>query len=203
MRSTSPARARSPALTDPAFANSIAMDKKAQRLLVSRSSAGPAAADLPRRHRRAAHRLGQRESRSTRAHPYAPYVASHEAPRFGTIKAEDGTTLHWRMVTPKLVAGQALPGVLQPLWRPARRRTSPRAGAASSSNIWSTAGYIWFEIDNRGSDKRGVAFESALYRAHGQRRGRRPEGRRAVSEVAAVRRSGARSRPMAGPTAAT
>ena len=152
-------------LTDPAFANSIAMDKKAQRLLVSRSSAvQPSQTYL-------AGTDGQRiawvnENAIDAKHPYAPYVASHELPRFGTIPAEDGTTLHWRMVTPKLVAGKRYPVFFSHYGGPHGQDVTKGWGGELEQYLVDR-GYIWFEIDNRGSDKRGVAFESALSRAMG------------------------------------
>ena len=35
-----------------------------------------------------------------------PYLASHRPTQFGTLKAADGTTLHWKMITPPLEPGK-------------------------------------------------------------------------------------------------
>ncbi len=161
-------RARSGAierLTDPAFSNRIGMDKKAQRLLVTRSNAiQPPQTYL-------ADAGGRRlawvsENRIDAGHPYAPFLADHELPQFGTIKAADGTPLHWRMVTPKLVAGKRYPVFFSHYGGPSGQDVT-RAWGGELEQYLVDRGYIFFEIDNRGSDNRGVAFASALGRAMG------------------------------------
>ena len=152
-------------LTDLAFANGIAMDKKAQRLLVSRSNA----TQPPQTY--LADTDGKRiawvnENAIDETHPYAPYIGSHELPRFGTIKASDGTTLHWRMVTPKLVAGKHYPVFFSHYGGPHGQDVT-RSWGGELEQFLVDRGYIWFEIDNRGSYNRGVAFESALSHAMG------------------------------------
>ncbi|HCI62514.1 MAG TPA: hypothetical protein DFK09_09055, partial [Erythrobacter sp.] len=42
-------------------------------------------------------------------HPYAPYLASHRPTQYGTIPAEDGTPLHWEMITPEMEPGKRYP----------------------------------------------------------------------------------------------
>ena len=152
-------------LTDPAFTNGISMDKKAQRLLVSRSSA----VQPPQTY--LADTDGKRiawvnQNAIDASHPYAPYVASHEVPRFGTIKAADGTTLHWRMVTPRLVAGKRYPVFFSHYGGPHGQDVTQGWGGDLEQYLVDR-GYIWFEIDNRGSYNRGVKFESALSHAMG------------------------------------
>ena len=177
-------------LTDPAFANGMTMDKGAQRLLVTRSNAvQPSQTYL-------ADTAGKRiawvsENAIDAAHPYAPYAASHELPRFGTIKASDGTTLHWRMVTPKLEAGKRYPVFFSHYGGPHGQDVTKGWGGELEQYLVDR-GYIWFEIDNRGSRQARRGVRERLEPRHGQRRGRGPEGRRALFEVAAVRRSGAR-----------
>ncbi len=157
--------ARIERLTDPAFANSMSMDKKAQRLLVSRSSpVQPAQTYL-------ADTSGGRiawvsENAIDASHPYAPYTASHELPRFGTIKAVDGTKLHWRMVTPPLVSGKRYPVFFSHYGGPHGQDVT-RGWGGELEQYLVDRGYIWFEVDNRGSENRGVVFESALSRAMG------------------------------------
>lgn len=152
-------------LTDLAFVNGIAMDKKAQRLLVSRSSA----VQPPQTY--LADTDGKRiawvnENVIDAAHPYAPYVASHAVPQFGTIKASDGTNLHWRMVAPKLVAGKRYPVFFSHYGGPHGQDVT-RGWGGDLEQYLVDRGYIWFEIDNRGSYNRGVKFESALSHAMG------------------------------------
>ena len=152
-------------VTDAAFFNGIKADDMGQRLLVTRSSPSqPAQTYL-------ADGDGKRlawveENRIDAAHPYAPFAASHEPARFGTAKAADGTTLHWRMVTPRLEPGKLYPVFASHYGGPHSQDVT-RAWGGELEQFLVDQGYIWFEIDNRGSDNRGVAFEQPIYRAMG------------------------------------
>ena len=46
------------------------------------------------------------ENKLDASHPYAAFLPAHRAPTFGTIKAVDGTVLHWRMITPVMEPGK-------------------------------------------------------------------------------------------------
>src|SRR5206468_2085895 len=86
-------------LTDLAFANDASMDKKGQTLLVTRSSPSqPPQVYL-------ADEAGTRltwveENALNSSHPFAPYLAALRLPKFGMIKAQDGSPLYWKMITP-------------------------------------------------------------------------------------------------------
>jgi dipeptidyl-peptidase 4 len=152
-------------VTDLAFANEASMDKKGKTLLVTRSSP-----DQPPQ-TYLADQSGNRltwveENKLDANHPYAPYLASHRTPTFGTIKAADGTTLYWKMITPPLEAGKRYPVLFEHYGGPTSQTvmkswTSPLAEAVVGK------GYVYFEIDNRGSPNRGVGFEKQIYRAMG------------------------------------
>ena len=152
-------------LTDLAFANGASMDKLGKTMLVTRSSPDqPPQVYL-------ADETGKRlawveENKLDASHPYAPYLASHRPAQFGTIKGPDGTTLHWKMITPPLVAGKRYPVFFSHYGGPHSQVVSKAWGGALQQAIVAK-GYIWFEIDNRGSSNRGVAFEKAIYRAMG------------------------------------
>jgi dipeptidyl-peptidase-4 len=152
-------------LTDLAFVNSVSMDKDAQRLLVTRSSPSqPKQVYL-------ADSTGKRlawisENALTAEHPYAPYLASHKLPRFGTTKAADGTVLYWRMLTPDLVPGKRYPVFTSHYGGP-HSQTVQKDWGDPFDQYLVDQGYIVFEIDNRGSANRGVAFESQINRAMG------------------------------------
>jgi dipeptidyl-peptidase-4 len=152
-------------LTDPAFVNGASMDKKGQTLLVNRSSPSqPTQVYL-------ADQTGKRltwveENKLDASHPYYPYLASHQLPKFGTIKGPDGTTLYWRMVTPPLEPGKRYPVLFEHYGGPhSQQVTKGWGGALEQAQV--DQGYIVFEIDNRGSSNRGVEFEKAIYRAMG------------------------------------
>ncbi len=152
-------------LTDPAFANSTQMDKGAQALLVSRSNATqPPQSYL-------ADTAGRRltwisENRVAGDHPYAPFLAAHRAEEFGTLKAADGQVLHWRMVKPVMQPGKRYPVFFQHYGGPHAQYVT-KAWSNPLEQAIVAQGYILFELDNRGSANRGVAFEKPLYHAMG------------------------------------
>ncbi len=152
-------------LSEPGYAHSASMDKNGQTLLISRSSpVQPPQVYI-------ADGTGKRlawveENKLDAAHPYAPYLPEHRTPTFGTIKAEDGTELHWKMITPELLPGTRYPVFFQHYGGPHAQTVTKDWGGGLEQAIVAT-GYIFFEIDNRGSDNRGVKFESAINRAMG------------------------------------
>jgi dipeptidyl-peptidase-4 len=99
-------------------------------------------------------------------HPLTPYAAQLVTPRFGTLQAKDGQTLHYRMFEPaNKVAGKKYPVVVGVYGGP---------GAQRVTNSWSQKdlyfqylaqnGFIVFQLDNRGSENRGKAFEDPIYK---------------------------------------
>ncbi len=152
-------------LTDPAFVNAASMDSEGQTLLVSRS------ADKQPPQSYIADQQGNRltwieENQVDADHPYAPFLASHRPTQYGTIPAEDGTTLHWEMVTPELEAGKRYPVYFYHYGGPGPQTVTKGWDGALRQAIVDK-GYIWFALDNRGSANRGVAFEQPIYRAMG------------------------------------
>ena len=152
-------------LTDLAFVNAATMDKQGKTLLVSRSSPSqPPQVYL-------ADESGKRltwveENKLDASHPYAPYLASHRLPQFGTIEGPDGTPLHWKMITPPLEPGKRYPVFVEHYGGPHSQMVTKAWGSVLPQAIVDK-GYIYFVIDNRGSSNRGVAFEKPIYRAMG------------------------------------
>ena len=153
-------------LTEPGFTHTASMDKDGQTLLITRSSHNqPPQSYLADQQGK---RLAWVEENALDAdHPYAPYLASHRPAQFGTIKAADGATdLYWKMVTPEIEPGKKYPVFYYHYSGPGPQIvTKGWDGALQQAVV--DAGYIWFELDNRGSNNRGVAFEQPLYRAMG------------------------------------
>ena len=152
-------------LTDPSFTNSASMDGKGRLLYVSRS--GPA--QPPQSY--LATPDGARvawieENRVEGDHPYAPFLASHVTPEYGTIAAEDGTPLHWMMLKPKMEKGKRYPVFFSHYGGPGPQMVTRGWGGALAQAVVDR-GYIYFVLDNRGSANRGVDFEQPLYRAMG------------------------------------
>ncbi len=152
-------------LTDPGWVNAATMDQAGHTLVISRS----AEAQPPQSY--IADETGQRltwveENRVEGSHPYAPYLAAHRAPQFGTITAADGSLLHWRMITPVMAPGQRYPVFFSHYGGPhVQVVTRGWTGALAQAIV--AQGYIWFELDNRGSANRGVAFEDQIWHAMG------------------------------------
>ena len=153
-------------LTEAGWWNGAVMDPAGTRAIVTRSNPGqPSQVYL-------ADATGKRiawvnENAVTAAdHPYYPYLASHRERAFGTIKGPDGTPLHWEMVTPRLEPGKHYPVFFQHYGGPHSQTVSKAWGGALQQYIVDR-GYIWFQIDNRGSANRGKAYEDAIWHAMG------------------------------------
>lgn len=152
-------------LTETGFHNSASMDRSGKSLLISRSALSqPPQVYL-------ADQSGKRiawveENKLDAKHPYAPYLASHRPTEFGTIKAADGTVLHWNMITPPLEPGKRYPVFFSHYGGPSSQEVL-RAWMNPLAQAIVDKGYIWFELDNRGSDNRGVDFSKQIYRTMG------------------------------------
>jgi dipeptidyl-peptidase-4 len=157
--------ARIEALGEAGWWNTAAMDQSGKSLVISRSSSTqpPQSYIADDRGKRLA---WVEENRLDAAHPYAPYLAGHRETTFGTIPAADGTPLHWLMITPPLEPGKKYPVFFDHYGGPSHRDVT-RAWHGALPQAIVDKGYIFFQIDNRGSEHRGVAFESAIYRAMG------------------------------------
>lgn len=153
-------------LTEAGWWNNGTMDEAATRMIVSRSSpTQPTQVYL-------ADATGKRlswinENAVVPGHPYYPYLAAHQQTRFGTIKAEDGTDLYYEMITPPLEPGKKYPVFFQHYGGPGTGQQVTRGWGGALPQYLVQHGYIYFQIDNRGSYNRGKAFEDHIYRAMG------------------------------------
>ncbi len=152
-------------MTEAGWSYGASMDGKAARLIVTRSNPDqPAQTYLADT---SAKRIAWiNENALSGDHPYAPYVASHRPTQFGEIKAADGSVLHWNMITPKLEPGKRYPVFFSHYGGPGSQVVR-RAWGGALRQYLVDQGWIWFEIDNRGSPERGKAFENQIYRAMG------------------------------------
>ncbi|WP_425336678.1 S9 family peptidase [Sphingomonas molluscorum] len=153
-------------LTEKGWWNGATMDGAASRFLITRSSPSqPAQVYL-------ADVTGKRiawinENAIGPDHPYYPFAASHRQTQFGTIKAADGSTLHWEMITPPLEPGKKYPVFFQHYGGPGTGQQVTRGWQGALPQYLVDQGWIFFQIDNRGSYNRGTAFENQLYHAMG------------------------------------
>jgi len=152
-------------LTERGFWNNAVMDNAGTHMIVGRSSPDqPPQVYL-------ADANGKRlswieENKLDASHPYAPYVAAKQPVTFGTLKAADGSTLHYEMITPKLEAGKHYPVFFEHYGGPGAQQVK-RAWMSPMAQYWVQQGWIYFQIDNRGSANRGRAFEDQIYHAMG------------------------------------
>ncbi|MEM1197312.1 MAG: DPP IV N-terminal domain-containing protein [Pseudomonadota bacterium] len=152
-------------LSDPAFTNSASMDKTGRQMIVYRSSPNqPPQSYL-------ADDRGKRltwieENKLGAGHPYEPYVLGHVTPEFGTVKAEDGTDLHFMIMLPKIEPGKTYPVFYYHYSGPGPQIVDKGWGGALAQAIVDK-GYIYFALDGRGTANRGVDFEQPIYRAMG------------------------------------
>ena len=99
-------------------------------------------------------------------HPYHPYRHHHATPALGTLQAEDGQTLHYRLTRPAATVDAPATGFPLIVW------VYGGPGAQIVKNIWpppalqlfAQNGFGVLELDNRGSANRGRAFEAPLFR---------------------------------------
>lgn len=153
-------------LTETGWWNGASMDHAATRMIVGRSNpTQPTQVYL-------ADATGKRlswinENAVKPGHPYYPYLASHQQTTFGTIKAEDGTDLYYEMITPPLEPGKKYPVFFQHYGGPGTGQQVTRGWGGALPQYLVQHGYIFFQIDNRGSYNRGKAFEDHIYRAMG------------------------------------
>jgi dipeptidyl-peptidase-4 len=86
--------------------------------------------------------------------------------QYGTLKAADGSTLHYEMITPALKAGKKYPVFFEHYGGPGSQQVK-RAWLNPMAQYWVSKDWIYFQIDNRGSPNRGRAFEDQIYHAMG------------------------------------
>ena len=96
-------------------------------------------------------------------HPYWPYHDSHVLPVFGTLKADDGQTLYYKLYKPLgFDATKKYPVMLHFYGGPT---------AQMAADTWpdlfdeymAQHGFVVFTLDNRGMARRGRAFSDPIY----------------------------------------
>ncbi|MEM9304313.1 MAG: S9 family peptidase, partial [Pseudomonadota bacterium] len=103
-------------------------------------------------------------------HPYAPYLAEHRPTRFGTLTADDGQTLHYRMVLPSGFSEEKRYPVLIYVYGGPHVQMVNRGWARRVlfEQYLAQQGVLVFALDNRGSARRGTTFENPIYKNMGR-----------------------------------
>ena len=105
------------------------------------------------------------ENRLDAAHPYAPFLDSHVAPVFGTLKAADGRTdIPFKMLSPKREPGKRYPVFVQVYAGPSGGQVARAWGRDTPLHQYLVdKGWIVFSVDGRGTPRRGRQFADELY----------------------------------------
>ncbi|PCD03540.1 S9 family peptidase [Sphingomonas spermidinifaciens] len=150
-------------LTEPGYWNSVSMS--GDRLIVARSSPSqPPQSYLADASGKRTQWLDQNALGPN--HPYAPYLASHAIPEFGTLKAADGSALHYKLLKPKMEPGKRYPVFFTYYGGPGAQRVM-RGWTDPLQQAIVDKGYIVFVMDNRGTANRSRAFTDQIWHAMG------------------------------------
>lgn len=103
-------------------------------------------------------------------HPLTPYLSNLVEPEYGTLKAEDGQLMHYRIFKPaNMEKGKKHPVMVNVYGGPHAQRVT---NSWRSKNLYfqymAQQGYVIFQLDNRGSYNRGKKFEDPIYKYLGE-----------------------------------
>ena len=97
-------------------------------------------------------------------HPDSPFLADNSVPEFGTLESADHQTLHYRVYKPlHFDPTRHYPRHRRCVWRPWGATRVEQLEWASFIQILTRAGYVVFQLDNRGSAFRGTAFQAPIH----------------------------------------
>ncbi len=104
------------------------------------------------------------ENRLDASHPDFPYLADNSLPQFGTLAAEDGQTLYYRIFKPAHFDPQRrYPAIVNVYGGPGVQTVLDHWMGANFTQILTRAGYVVFQLDNRGSAFRGTGFQDPIH----------------------------------------
>jgi len=110
------------------------------------------------------------ENKINNDHPINPYYGGLIQPKFGTLMSDDNqTTLYYKLYKPNNMApGKKYPVIVNVYGGPHAQRVRNIWQGADFTQYMLQQGYIVFQLDNRGSNYRGTAFEFPIYEKLGQ-----------------------------------
>jgi dipeptidyl-peptidase-4 len=104
------------------------------------------------------------ENRLDAHHPDAPYLADNSVPEIGTLTAADGQTLYYRLFKPlHFDPTRKYPAIVDVYGGPGVQRVLDNWAGSSFTQILTRAGYVVFQLDNRGTGCRGTAFQAPIH----------------------------------------
>ncbi|MRX27396.1 S9 family peptidase [Kangiella sp. HZ709] len=110
------------------------------------------------------------QNKLDKTHPYYDYYKKASKPEFGTIKAEDGQEMQYRIYKPvPFNANKKYPVIVDVYGGPHAQRVRNTWGARNTywHHLMASKGFVVFSLDNRGSWNRGKKFEDPIYRKLG------------------------------------
>ncbi|WP_158918427.1 S9 family peptidase [Caulobacter sp. S45] len=95
-------------------------------------------------------------------HPFFAYARRYPEPEFGVLKSEDGQDLHYILQKPAgFDPARKYPAIVQVYGGPGVQQVQ-RAWRPPNEKLLLEAGYVLFQLDNRGSANRDMKFEGAI-----------------------------------------
>jgi dipeptidyl-peptidase-4 len=96
-------------------------------------------------------------------HPDAPFATDNSIPIFGTLVAADGQTLFYQLFRPHdFDPARRYPAIVSVYGGPGKQEVLDQWSGDSFVQILTRAGYVVFQLDNRGSAFRGTSFQAPL-----------------------------------------
>jgi dipeptidyl-peptidase-4 len=96
------------------------------------------------------------------AHPFYSYARRYPPAEFGVLRSADSQNLHYVLQKPVgFDPARRYPVIVQVYGGPGAQSVT-RSWRGVSEKLYLEAGYILFQLDNRGSANRDLAFESAI-----------------------------------------
>ncbi len=103
------------------------------------------------------------ENRLDSNHPDTPYLGDNSVPEFGTLTAADGQALYYRIFKPaRFDSAKKYPAIVDVYGGPGVQRVLENWTGSSFTQILTRAGYVVFQLDNRGTAFRGSSFQAPI-----------------------------------------
>jgi len=109
------------------------------------------------------------ENKVNEQHPLSPFYQQLILPEFGSLPSnDDSATLFYKLYKPRnMEPGKKYPVIVNVYGGPHAQRVTNQFQGADMTQYMLQQGYVVFQLDNRGSNYRGTAFEFPIYQQLG------------------------------------